>query len=131
MAATFMALIGLSLALGWIIAAWVFEAFLVVALVALQGKLERVLIWLALAGWVTGTLAGFSALETTVSYAKKILTTALELGHLSISLGDVIGFLLAVWLSLVVSRFVRFLLDQEVYGSLAVAAPGEDVCGDA
>ncbi|HKT12791.1 MAG TPA: DUF4395 family protein [Terriglobia bacterium] len=35
MAATFMALIGLSLALGWIVAAYVFEAFLVVALVAL------------------------------------------------------------------------------------------------
>jgi len=35
MAATFMAMTGLSLAFGWIIAAWVFEAFLVVALVAL------------------------------------------------------------------------------------------------
>jgi hypothetical protein len=35
MAATFMVLIGLSLAMGWIVAAWVFEAFLVVALVAL------------------------------------------------------------------------------------------------
>ena len=35
MAATFMAMTGLSLALGWMIAAWVFEAFLVVALVAL------------------------------------------------------------------------------------------------
>ena len=35
MAASFMALTGLSLAMGWIIAAWVFEAFLVVALVAL------------------------------------------------------------------------------------------------
>ncbi len=35
MAATFMAITGLSLAFGWIITAWVFEAFLVVALVAL------------------------------------------------------------------------------------------------
>ena len=35
MAASFMLLIGLSLAMGWIIAAWVFEAFLVVALLAL------------------------------------------------------------------------------------------------
>ena len=35
MAASFMALTGLSLALGWMIAAYVFEAFLVVALVAL------------------------------------------------------------------------------------------------
>jgi Domain of unknown function (DUF4395) len=35
MAASFMLLTGLSLAMGWIIAAWVFEAFLVVALALL------------------------------------------------------------------------------------------------
>ena len=35
MAASFMALTGLSLAMGWVIAAYVFEAFLVVALTAL------------------------------------------------------------------------------------------------
>ena len=35
MAASFMLLIGLSLAMGWIVAAWVFEAFLAAALIAL------------------------------------------------------------------------------------------------
>jgi len=37
MAATFMALTGLSLAMGWMIVAYVFQAFLVVALAALLG----------------------------------------------------------------------------------------------
>ena len=48
------------------------------------------------------------------------LTASLTIGSLSISLGSVLAFLLAIWASVLVSRFVRFVLEEDVYGHLAL-----------
>jgi potassium-dependent mechanosensitive channel len=46
---------------------------------------------------------------------REILTAELTVGSLSLSLGDVLAFGATVWAAFLVSRFVRFLLDEEVY----------------
>jgi small-conductance mechanosensitive channel len=44
-----------------------------------------------------------------------VLTARLQRGSMSISLGDVIDFLLTVWLAYLLSAFIRFILQEDVY----------------
>ena len=46
---------------------------------------------------------------------EEFLTAELAVGSLRISLGDVLAFVITVWVAFLVSRFVRFLLDEDVY----------------
>jgi small-conductance mechanosensitive channel len=86
-----------------------------------QQRLDRGLIWLAAIGWVLGTLAGFSVIRPFFQYARIVLAKPLEVGHLSVSLGDILGFVLVIWLSILVSRFLRFFLEEEVFVRVRLA----------
>ena len=44
-----------------------------------------------------------------------VLTAELHVGSFSLSLGDVLSFLLVVWASFAVSRLLRFFLEEDVY----------------
>lgn len=48
-------------------------------------------------------------------WSKAVLNTALTIGSLQLSLGHVLAFGIAVWASFLVSRFLRFLLEEDVY----------------
>jgi small-conductance mechanosensitive channel len=50
-----------------------------------------------------------------VSGTRAALTADLNIGEISITLADVLAFVFAVWASFLVSRFVQFVLDEEVY----------------
>ncbi|HEY1265760.1 MAG TPA: mechanosensitive ion channel domain-containing protein [Candidatus Binatia bacterium] len=65
--------------------------------------------------WFLGTLNRLLLRERVFQVVQRILTAELRLGSLHISTGDVIAFAFTVWAAFVVSRFVRFLLDEEVY----------------
>jgi hypothetical protein len=65
---------------------------------------------------------GGSSLDSTVDHAlvsveagKTAFTSEFTLGSIGISLGDVVAFGLTVWASFLVSGFVQFMLDEEVY----------------
>ena len=73
--------------------------------------------------WAARLLQQLGLLEPVLSFAKSILATNLERGSISISLGDVLAFLLTVWASYLLSVFIRFLLQEEVYPRTRVA-PG-------
>lgn len=94
--------------------------------VALHGaiirqKLDRGINWLGALAWVFGALAGFSVLRPSVEYARLVLTRALPLGRISISLGDILSFILVIWLSILASRLVRFFLQEEVFPRITMA----------
>jgi small-conductance mechanosensitive channel len=58
--------------------------------------------------------------QPTLVIAETILTTKLERGAFSLSLGDVLGFGLTVWAAYVLSAFIRFALREDVYPRLGV-----------
>jgi small-conductance mechanosensitive channel len=47
-----------------------------------------------------------------------VLSTPLEAGSLSVSLGDILTFVFAIWLSFQVSRFVRFVFHEDVFSRM-------------
>jgi potassium-dependent mechanosensitive channel len=75
----------------------------------------RILPVLAVVAWVIATTRMFQV-ET---YLREILTTILfssaSIGMVEISLADLLGFGLAIWLGLLLSRFLRLVLSVDVY----------------
>jgi small-conductance mechanosensitive channel len=70
---------------------------------------------LALYLWILGTLAEFQLLAAVQEWFKAVLDWHWTRGNLSISLGDVFAFVLTIFAAMMVSRFVRFLLEEDVY----------------
>jgi len=54
---------------------------------------------------------------------KEILTARLEIGSISVSLGDALLFGITLWAALMASRILRFVLEEEVYPHVQLA-PG-------
>jgi potassium efflux system protein len=78
-------------------------------------RLRRALQSLAVLFWLLVVLQRLLLRERLFAAAHEFLTRELSLGSVRISLGAVLAFVITVWAAFVVSRFVRFLLDEDVY----------------
>jgi small-conductance mechanosensitive channel len=79
--------------------------------------------WIAVAIWAWATLALFSVLAPVAAFTKGVLTAEFGWGSLALSLGDIISFGVTVWAAFLVSRFVNFALEEDVYPRVRLA-PG-------
>jgi potassium efflux system protein len=86
----------------------------------LKQRSSVVLQFLAVFLWLRLLLGFFGLVAPLMAALRAALTASLTIGSLSISLGSVLAFLLAIWASVLVSRFVRFVLEEDVYGHLAL-----------
>jgi potassium-dependent mechanosensitive channel len=80
-----------------------------------QRRLTLALRWLSVGAWAYFTLDGLGVIGSISSAATTVLGARYVRGSVSLSLGDVAAFALTVWAVFVVSSFVRFILDEEVY----------------
>jgi small-conductance mechanosensitive channel len=80
-----------------------------------QRRLTLALRWLSVGAWAYFTLDGLGVLGPISSVAMTVLGARYVRGSVSVSLADVAVFALTVWGVFVVSSFVRFVLDEEVY----------------
>jgi potassium efflux system protein len=81
----------------------------------LERRIYRVLIWLAVVIWFVRTLDYVGLFAPALSLGKTVLAAKLERGSISISVEDVIAFFLTVWAAILLSRFIRFVLEEDVY----------------
>jgi small-conductance mechanosensitive channel len=65
--------------------------------------------------WTLFVLDRLAVRQRVIGGIVNVFTADLNIGSISISLVDILAFGLAVWASFLVSRFVRFVLDEEVY----------------
>jgi small-conductance mechanosensitive channel len=89
----------------------------------LQRRGETLLGWLTGIVWVVVTLRNARLLEPLTGSVRAVLGATATVGSLTLSLGAVLAFALTIWLSVVVSRFVRFVLAEDVYPRVRLA-PG-------
>jgi small-conductance mechanosensitive channel len=80
-----------------------------------QRRLTLALRCLSVGAWVYFTLDGLGVLGRIASVSATVLGARYVRGSVSVSLGDAAAFALTVWVVFVVSSFVRFVLDEEVY----------------
>jgi len=74
-----------------------------------------VLEFLAFLFWLNLMLNFFGLRNPLLQRLGEALNANVAIGSLSISLGRILGFALAVWASFLVSKFLRFLLEEDVY----------------
>ncbi|UCF19282.1 MAG: mechanosensitive ion channel [Gemmatimonadota bacterium] len=75
---------------------------------------------LAVVIWALGTLSAFDLLDPTISALDTALNTPLVVGALSISLGDVFAFGIAIGIAVIASRLVRFALQEDLLPRFAL-----------
>jgi small-conductance mechanosensitive channel len=89
----------------------------------LERRAHTLLRWMGIAAWFLATLESFSLLRPTVTATQTALTAELQRGALSISLGDILAFVFTIWLSFLISSFIRFVLQEDVFPRVRLA-PG-------
>ena len=89
----------------------------------LEQRVNRLLNWGAVLAWSIRYLAYLGLLDSAWSFGQALLATKLERGTIAISLGNVVEFVLIVWLAYQLSRFLRFVLQEDVYPRIDLA-PG-------
>jgi len=87
---------------------------------------KRVYYWLAWAtvlGWLFRYLNYLGLLDPLWSLGQSLLAAKLDRGTISISVGSIFEFLLTVWIAYLLSAFIRFTLQEDVYPRINIA-PG-------
>jgi potassium-dependent mechanosensitive channel len=87
----------------------------------IRQHLRRLSRWLAFAGWLALTLRFFALLQPVTNLIAAIFEAKFQHGNVSLSLGDVLAFCVTIWLSFVLSRFLRFVLEEDVYPRVRLA----------
>lgn len=87
----------------------------------IQHRIFHVLLWGGVIAWIVFTLGFLSIREPVFAFIQNVFTAKLTIGSLSISLLDVLIFLLTIWIAFLISRLVRFVLDEDVYPRVDLA----------
>jgi small-conductance mechanosensitive channel len=89
----------------------------------IEKRLNTFFVWLAIVVFAVRLFNYLGLLNPALSAVNAVLSAKLERGSISISLGDVLAFVLAVWVSYLISNFIRFVLREDVYPRTRIA-PG-------
>ncbi|MGA9578822.1 MAG: mechanosensitive ion channel domain-containing protein [Terrimicrobiaceae bacterium] len=81
----------------------------------LEKRTHRFLLWAAFVGLIVRYLDHIGLLDPALAFGKTILTSRLERGAMSISIGDILTFFLTVWAAYLLSALIRFVLEEDVY----------------
>jgi potassium-dependent mechanosensitive channel len=76
--------------------------------------------WIGIGFWIAITLRVFGLEGGTVEAVRSVFSARLEVGTVSVSLGNVVAFFVTVWLASTLSRFIRFMLDEDVLPHLSL-----------
>lgn len=86
----------------------------------IQSRLRKFLRFLAMLAWVLITLELLSLREPLFEWGQEVLNATLTLGSLNISAKNVLYFAATVWAAFLLSRFINFVLQEDVYPRLSL-----------
>jgi small-conductance mechanosensitive channel len=81
----------------------------------LERRAHRVLVAAAIGAWVTRTLNYVGLFQPALSAVGSALAVPLGRGSIQISVGNILEFVLTIWVAYLVSAFIRFVLGEDVY----------------
>jgi small-conductance mechanosensitive channel len=86
-----------------------------------ERRTRRVVGWIAVASWLYMIRANLTSIGVPGDALQRIADVDLVLGSLRLTVGDVVAFGVTVWASFLLSRFVRFVLGEEVFPRMQMA----------
>ena len=87
----------------------------------LCSRIARIIKVTAIVTWILLSLSVFSVRDAAISRTITVLNANIDLWSVHFSLGAVVAFILTIWITLLLSRFLRFLLQEEVYDRFHLA----------
>jgi small-conductance mechanosensitive channel len=87
----------------------------------LEARIYRLLLWLIIGGLTARFLDYLGLLDPATSLANDLLTTRLERGSISTSVGDIAAFFLTMLGAYWLSSFIRFMLEEDIYPRTRIA----------
>jgi small-conductance mechanosensitive channel len=81
----------------------------------LERRTYRLLLWVAFAMWLARLLDYAGLFEPVLASMQALLAAPIGRGSITFSAGDVLEFVLTVWLAYLLSAFIRFVLQEDVY----------------
>ncbi len=81
----------------------------------LQRRVHLALRWISVGTWVYFSLAALGVMSASWTAVDTVLGARYVRGSVSMSLGDVVAFGLTIWAAFLLSSFVRFVLQEDVY----------------
>src|SRR6516162_983660 len=81
----------------------------------LQRRTCRLLEFLAFLVWLNVLLNFFGLRDPLIASIEAALNANLAIGAFNITLGGILAFLITVWASFLISKFLRFVLEEDVY----------------
>lgn len=83
-----------------------------------QRRIMRVFRWLAIWLWALMVLDLLAVRETTLSWVSGVLKAPIGFGQFSFSLGPLLGCALVIYVAVLLSRFSRFVLNEDIFPRL-------------
>ena len=87
----------------------------------LRRRIARLIEMAAIVTWVLLALSAFSLREAVISRTIALLNAEVAVRSVHFSLGAVVAFILTIWITLLLSRFLRFFLQEEIYDRFHLA----------
>jgi small-conductance mechanosensitive channel len=84
----------------------------------LERRGHRLLCWIMAATWAVAGLLFLGVWDEVIDLGQAALAAELRRGTIGISLGDVLAFVITVWLAFLLSAGIRFVLEEDVYPRL-------------
>lgn len=81
----------------------------------MRSRVRQVVQWLGVIFWILIALALFSIRDLVFSFVTDVLSAELKLGSINLTLGHVVAFVIAIWFAVMASRFIRFVLEEDVF----------------
>jgi potassium-dependent mechanosensitive channel len=78
-------------------------------------RIYRIGLWLIAVGWLGRYLDYLGLLQPAQTMVLDLLNTRLERGSISTSVGDIAAFFITILAAYLLSRFIRFILEEDVY----------------
>jgi small-conductance mechanosensitive channel len=87
----------------------------------LERRIYRLFLWLAVFAWLARYLDYVGLFDPAWSMAQTFFNTRFERGSISTSVGDIVAFFLTVLAAYLLSAFIRFVLEEDVYSRTRIA----------
>ena len=87
----------------------------------LRRRIARLIYLAAFIAWLLLALSAFSLRTPVIERVRAFVNAEIAVRSLHLSLGAVLAFALTVWVALLLSRFIRFVLEEDIYERFRLA----------
>lgn len=81
----------------------------------IRANIMRAVNWAAMFIWLIAVLQMLAVQDRVFGAISAVWNAGFAIGALNITIGSIVAFAIAIWLAFLASRFVRFLLEEDVY----------------